>query len=152
MSRAALFVVIQFVLLGTFALLLLAFPVGGGAVAAGFIVVIAAFLLIALGILEHMLRNAAIPNITPTPNQNVGLVDTGVYKYIRHPIYSGVIAGTFGAALAHGHIVPLLFALVFVGFFSTKARFEESMLRRIYPQYAEYMTRTGRFVPGINLI
>ncbi len=152
MSRAVLFVLIQFVLFGVFAALLIVFPVGGGLVLPGFLIVIAAFAVIALGILEHMRRNAALPNVTPTPNQNVGLVETGVYKWIRHPIYTGVISGAFGAALAHGHIVPLLMTVVFVVFFGQKARFEESMLCSVYPQYAEYMTRTGRFVPGINFI
>ena len=152
MSRAVLFVLLQFVLFGVFAVLLIAFPVGGGLVLPGFLIVIAAFTVIMLGILEHMRRNAALPNVTPTPNQNVGLIETGVYKWIRHPIYTGVISGVFGAALAHGHIVPLLMTVVFIIFFGQKARFEESMLRTVYPQYAEYMTRTGRFVPGINFI
>lgn len=152
MSRAALFVLIQFILFGVFALLLIAFPAGGGQVALGFALVIVAFAIIGLGILEHLSRNRALPNITPTPNQSAGLVDTGVYKWIRHPLYSGVILGAFGAALAHGHIVPLIMSLVFVVFFSFKARYEESLLRGFYPTYAEYMTRTGRFIPGVNLV
>ena len=152
MSRAALFVAIQFVFFGIFALLLIAFPVGGGQVALGFLIVVAAFAVIALGILEHVRRNSALPNVTPTPNQTVGLVDTGVYRWIRHPIYTGVIFGAFGVGLAHGHIVPLLMTIVFIVFFGTKARYEETMLRGVYPQYAEYMTRTGRFVPGVNFI
>ncbi len=132
--------------------MLIAFPAGGGLVAIGFGLVIVAFAVIVLGILEHLRRNAALPNITPTPNQSVRLVDTGVYKWIRHPLYSGVILGAFGAALAHGHVVPLLLIVVFVVFFSLKARYEESLLRGVYPQYSEYMRRTGRFVPGVNVI
>ena len=100
MSRAVLFVLLQFVLFGVFAVLLIAFPVGGGLVLPGFLIVIAAFTVIMLGILEHMRRNAALPNVTPTPNQNVGLIETGVYKWIRHPIYTGVISGVLVMAVS----------------------------------------------------
>ena len=107
------------------------------------------FAVLMIAIWEHMRRNATLPNITPTPNAHVGLVDTGLYAYVRHPIYSGVLIGAVGVALAHGHLVPILVALVMIVFFTFKSRYEEGLLRAAYPEYADYMTHTGRFLPFI---
>jgi protein-S-isoprenylcysteine O-methyltransferase Ste14 len=152
MSRAALFVVIQFVLFIVYAVAYVAYPFGGELLPVGAILVLISVSILALSFIEHMRRNAAPPNVTPTPKQDAALVETGLYKWIRHPIYSAVILGVLGSGLAHGHIVPLLMTIVFIVFFGVKARYEESMLRQVYPQYADYMKRTGRFIPGVNFV
>jgi protein-S-isoprenylcysteine O-methyltransferase Ste14 len=151
MNRAAQYVIAQFVLFAVLLAALLLFPFGGdtGLRLIGFVMIGIGGLVILLGILEHQARNRALPSITPTPNQRVGLVDTGIYRHIRHPLYSGVILGAFGAALAHGHVAPILVAVVIGVFFTFKSRYEEALLRQTYPEYAAYMTRTGRFLPGL---
>lgn len=149
MSRAALYVVGQFVLFGIMAVALIIFPPEQLLLLRliGLALIVAGFAVLALAVLEHQRRNAAMPNITPTPNARAGLVETGMYRYVRHPIYTGVLLGAVGAALAHGHFAVMLVALVMIGFFTYKSKYEESLLRAAYPQYADYMTRTGRFLP-----
>ena len=58
-----------------------------------------------------------------------------------------MLLGALGVALAHGHIAVLLIALVMIVFFTFKSLYEESLLRAAYPQYRDYMTRTGRVLP-----
>lgn len=149
MSRAWLYVIGQFVLFGVLAAALVVFPLTDGTLVriVGLVLITVGFGVLALAILEHLRRNAGLPNVTPTPNSQVELVETGLYKHMRHPIYSGVLMGAMGVALAHGHLAVLLIALAMVVFFTYKARYEESLLRVTYPQYRAYMQRTGRFLP-----
>lgn len=150
-NRAALYVLGQFILAAVMLAALFLFPLGGDTTLRiiGLILIGLGGLVILLGAWEHQARNQALPYITPEPNKNVGLVDTGIYRYIRHPLYSGVILGAFGVALAHGHIAPIIIAAVIAVFFTSKSIFEESLLRQTYPAYADYMKRTGRFLPGL---
>lgn len=149
MNRAQLFVAGQFALFAVLALSLVMFPTGQTTLLrlVGFALVVIAFCVLALAIREHTVRNGMLPNVTPTPNQRAELVESGMYAHIRHPIYSGVLLGAVGVALVHGHFAVMLVALVLVAFFTVKSRYEESLLRGIYPQYGAYMTRTGRFLP-----
>lgn len=149
MNRAQLYVVGQFVLFAILALSLIVFPLGQTPLLhlIGLILIVAAFVVLALAIREFRLRNAMLPNITPTPDSHAALVSSGIYGYVRHPIYSAVLLGAIGVALAHGHFAVMGVALVMVVFFSAKARYEESLLRTVYPGYSNYMTHTGRFLP-----
>jgi protein-S-isoprenylcysteine O-methyltransferase Ste14 len=151
MNRAAQYVLGQFVLAAIMLSALFLFPLGGDSTlrVIGIVLIGLGGLVVLLGIVEHQARNREMPYITPEPNQNVGLVDTGIYRFIRHPLYSGVILAAFGVALAHGHMVPVIIAAVIAVFFTYKSRFEESLLKQTYPEYAAYMTRTGRFLPGL---
>lgn len=77
------------------------------------------------------------------------LVDTGLYRHIRHPLYVGTIL----LFLAPPIFVAARFAWVFVviGLIGTFARIrkEEAMLERGLPGYAEYKKRTAALVPGV---
>lgn len=149
MSRAAAYVVGQFVLFGVLAVSLVLFPIVDSGILRwiGAALVVAAFVLLALAIWEFQKRNATLPNVTPTPKQQADLVQSGVYRAVRHPIYTSVLAGALGVALLHGHVAVLVIALLMIPFFTAKSRYEETLLRAAYPQYDDYMTRTGRFLP-----
>jgi protein-S-isoprenylcysteine O-methyltransferase Ste14 len=149
MSRANWYVAGQFVLFAVLALALVVFPTGQTPILriVGLVLIAAGFVVIALAIREFTLRNRGLPNVTPTPTAHADLVQTGIYARIRHPIYSGVLLGALGVALAHGHIAVLGVALVMVVFFTVKSRYEETLLAAVYPQYADYRTHSGRFLP-----
>ncbi len=149
MNRAQLFVVGQFVLFALLALSLIVFPLGQTFILRilGLACIVIAFTILVLAIREFRLRTAILPNITPTPNTRASLVTSGIYSRIRHPIYTSVLLGAVGVALAHGHFVVMGIALGMIVFFTFKAIYEESLLSAAYPEYRAYITHTGRFLP-----
>jgi protein-S-isoprenylcysteine O-methyltransferase Ste14 len=85
----------------------------------------------------------------PWPRAGGALVDEGVYRRIRHPIYVGVIASALGWALFMASLAALVMVLLLGVLLDLKARREEAWLRDRYPDYADYQRRTRRFIPGL---
>jgi len=79
-----------------------------------------------------------------------GLVDSGVYKLVRHPLYASTILMFFGGSLAYRNwLSAILTALVFIPFMYYRARQEEALLIEEVPGYREYMKKTGMFFPKL---
>jgi protein-S-isoprenylcysteine O-methyltransferase Ste14 len=122
------------------AVLWLAVPAGAVLVAAG--VALAAAGMRGLG-----------PSLSPFPRPrgDGSLVAHGVYGRVRHPIYGGLMLAATGWALLTASIAALVLAAVLVSFLVLKARREEDLLGRRFPEYAEYRRRVRRrFLPGIG--
>jgi protein-S-isoprenylcysteine O-methyltransferase Ste14 len=76
------------------------------------------------------------------------VVSTGPYRYIRHPMYAGVIPFTAGTALLLGSWCGLLLGIVPIVGIAYRAVREERMLRSGLPGYEVYMARVKyRFIP-----
>jgi protein-S-isoprenylcysteine O-methyltransferase Ste14 len=102
--------------------------------------------LVVLGIGLLNLGRSATP--LPTPVRGGELRSTGLYRYVRHPIYSGVMALAVGSAITSGSVTIAVAALTLVGWLAIKARWEERRLSARYPDYAAYAARTPRFLPS----
>jgi protein-S-isoprenylcysteine O-methyltransferase Ste14 len=78
------------------------------------------------------------------------LIRSGPYRYLRHPIYTGVLFGVGGTALAIGEWRGML-ALLLVGTsYLIKAKREERILAASFGEaFAEYKRTTGFFLPGM---
>ena len=76
------------------------------------------------------------------------LIRRGLYRSIRHPIYTGILVAMIGTALIKGHLRGWLgFAVILVTFYF-KARREERFLRQEFgPGFDEHMRNTGMFLP-----
>ncbi len=85
----------------------------------------------------------------PRPRLDAELVEHGVYGRLRHPIYSGIIAGSLGWALVSTSPLSLVFVLALAAWFDLKARREEQWLTERYAGYAAYVARTRRFIPWV---
>jgi protein-S-isoprenylcysteine O-methyltransferase Ste14 len=83
----------------------------------------------------------------PTPIDHAVLRVDGLYRWVRHPIYSGIMALVVGVSLRSANIAVVAASLCLIGWFMLKARWEEQHLARRYPDYAAYADRTPRFVP-----
>lgn len=89
--------------------------------------------------------------LTPLPEPNgAGLVARGIYRWVRHPMYSSLVVICAGVAWGRGAWVVWGWVAVLAGFFALKARVEERYLQRVYPDYLSYSARVGRFVPGVG--
>ena len=84
----------------------------------------------------------------PYPKERGTLVETGPYKLVRHPIYSGVILSVFGwAFLAHGWLT-LGYAIVILVFLDIKSRREEQWLKEKFLDYDAYQKHVShRLIP-----
>lgn len=109
---------------------------------------------LALGLAFAAFRrvNRAGPNIIPEPRRDTDLVTTGIYSYVRHPIYTGVILCAMGLASIHGTGETWLIAGLLLVLFHFKARHEETLLLAAFPQYADYQRTTGRFFPYLSAL
>lgn len=85
----------------------------------------------------------------PRPRTDGRLVETGVYRRIRHPVYAGLVCCGIGWSILTASPAGLVTTLVLAGFLDAKARREEAWLLDRYEAYADYRRRTSRFVPGI---
>lgn len=98
-----------------------------------------------IGLAAIGLGSALTP--TPVPREGGTLTTGGFYRYVRHPIYSGVLAVVAGMTLRSGSWIQLVVAVVAVVFFDRKAAWEEQRLADRFPDYRDYAAVTPRFVP-----
>lgn len=101
-----------------------------------------------IGLAATGLGSALTP--TPLPKPHAQLATQGLYAYVRHPIYSGVLLVVAGLTMRSGSVVTLIVALTTFVFFDQKARWEESRLRSKYAGYAEYAADTPKFIPRLR--
>lgn len=91
-------------------------------------------------------------NLTPYPEplEHGRLVERGVYRVVRHPIYGGIGIGAIGLALGRGSWTALAIGVGLLGFFWLKSRREERRLAAAFTEYASYQDRVrARLVPWL---
>jgi len=84
---------------------------------------------------------------TPLPNAHAQLRTGGLYRYARHPIYSGLLLMMASITVAAGSGLRLLTLAALVLLLNVKARWEETRLAQRFEGYADYAAHTPRFVP-----
>ncbi len=85
----------------------------------------------------------------PRPKEDSELVTSGVYAWVRHPIYSSLILMSLGWAGWNSSPLAFLCALALVIFFDFKARREERYLQDKFAVYIDYKKRVKKFIPFI---
>jgi protein-S-isoprenylcysteine O-methyltransferase Ste14 len=88
-------------------------------------------------------------SVFPRPVSGGQLARDGVYRVVRHPMYSGVILSALGWAVFRNSVPAILLTLVLVVFFDRKAAQEEVWLAQKYAGYATYKQRTRKLIPFI---
>lgn len=78
------------------------------------------------------------------------LVKTGLYRYVRHPMYSSLLFLALGAFLKEVNLLTVTLALLATILLFATGKCEEKENRRFFgPVYAEYMQRSRMFIPWI---
>ncbi len=76
------------------------------------------------------------------------LVRVGAYRYIRHPMYSSGLFGTWGVFFKHPLWLSLCLAVITTIFWTMTAKIEEAENISFFgPAYQSYMKQTKMFIP-----
>lgn len=78
-----------------------------------------------------------------------GLVTTGPYRYVRHPIYAAVLYFAWAGALSHASPLPLVLAGGVTLGLALRMRAEEQLVLQRHQEYRDYAARTPRVVPKL---
>ena len=111
---------------------------GGGLMTAGTLLLLAGLLALGKSL-----------TAVPYPKDDATLVESGPYRLVRHPIYSGLIFIVYGWGLFIGGWLTVGYATVILTFFDIKARREEVWLAERYPAYGAYRRRVHKLIPFI---
>lgn len=86
----------------------------------------------------------------PTPKSSAELIQVGLYKYIRHPIYTGILLMLFGYGFYLNSSFKIAISIILLILFYFKSSYEEKQLCIKYSNYSEYTQKTGRFLPKFS--
>jgi protein-S-isoprenylcysteine O-methyltransferase Ste14 len=108
-------------------------------------IVMVAGLLFAVWAREHLGSNWSS---SVTIKQGHELITTGPYRVVRHPIYTGILAGLLGTAIALSQVRGFIaFALIFIVLW-LKLRMEEQWMRSQFGEtYTTYAHQTAALLP-----
>jgi protein-S-isoprenylcysteine O-methyltransferase Ste14 len=83
--------------------------------------------------------------------QDHELIRKGLYRTMRHPIYTGILLGLLGTVLVVGEVRGLLAFVIICTSFYYKARKEEAFLSREFgPNFDAHAKNTGMFLPRFS--
>ncbi len=120
--------------------------VGGLRLATTFIGIVAILTGLALAIRGSRDLGGALTPF-PHPREDADLIQSGVYRRIRHPIYGGMVLGAGGWALIMAAVEAVALVVLLWAFFRLKSRREEAWLADRFPEYPAYRERTRGFWP-----
>lgn len=81
-----------------------------------------------------------------------GIVTTGPYRYVRHPVYASNILLMIGLSLLTQSVWVLISTAIVGGFYFSAARREEASLRKAFSGYAAYQAHSGMLVPRLRVL
>ena len=110
----------------------------------------AAVFLLAYALYAEVLRENAYLSRTIEVQEGQKVVDTGLYGFVRHPMYAATLFLFLSMPLVLGSPISFLITLLYIPIIVKRIRNEEAVLKDGLEGYAEYMTRVKyRLVPGI---
>jgi protein-S-isoprenylcysteine O-methyltransferase Ste14 len=122
-SKDYMYVGIQFILFAVYII-----PITIITFVTGTVFNIIGIILLALGVLVGLLSIIQLnKNLSPFPTPITGgkLIETGLYNYIRHPIYTGILSTLLGYGLYSGSGYKILITMTLLVLFLYKSKYEE---------------------------
>ncbi|QDV61547.1 methyltransferase family protein [Crateriforma conspicua] len=87
--------------------------------------------------------------IHPTPGQQTVLTMAGPYRWVRHPMYAGLLLFTLAQLPFDWQPWRFVSWVCLLGVLWSKSSIEENALMQRFETYRDYRSRTGRFLPRI---
>jgi len=87
---------------------------------------------------------------SPLPNEHAQLRTGGLYRRMRHPIYSGLIALSLARTLDSRDHRQAVLSSALILLLRGKSSFEERALGRRFADYPAYAAATPRFIPRLR--
>ena len=85
-----------------------------------------------------------------TRREKPEVIKTGVFRIVRHPIYTGALCFYLGSVIITMSIAPASFWIVILLFYIYISRYEESILTESFGEvYRTYKKETGMLFPKI---
>jgi len=88
-------------------------------------------------------------NIQPKLKENSKLITTGIYAYVRHPMYTSVIGMMLGVLISTPTLIEFLLFGILIGVLLLKAKKEESLWLEHDENYEEYKHKSKFFIPFV---
>ncbi len=89
------------------------------------------------------------PSLTvlPEPKEGAPLITSGIYRYIRHPMYAGLILMGLGLTLARDSFITGIETILLYFVLTAKYHYEDHLLRQRWPAAKNYQARVGALIP-----
>jgi protein-S-isoprenylcysteine O-methyltransferase Ste14 len=128
-------------------------PLSASRVISWLLLAVSAYMIVA-GVL--LLRRARKPGVVRVDEKlfkferTTELVTSGIFKYVRHPLYSSLVLLTWGIYLKHPTVIMTFVALLSsVLLWFTATGDEKECIEYFGDSYRDYMKRTKRFIPFV---
>ena len=86
-------------------------------------------------------------SVNPIPKEGAEFIRAGIYRNMRHPMYSAVILLGFGLSGFSSHSAAIVICGVLIINIVVKARVEDNLLLKRHPEILEYQMSTPGFIP-----
>lgn len=87
--------------------------------------------------------------ITPIPDKNAIHIKSGLYKYVRHPMYLALLLTFTPLLISFYNPILLIVYAIFTINLLFKLKFEEKLLIKKFPTYKDYIQETKMLIPFI---
>ena len=102
---------------------------------------------IALGLMAVINMRPSNLNIVPTLKDKHQLITHGIYRFIRHPMYTSVLLFCLACTLTINNNQATIVMFVLLIDLILKSNVEEKLLSERFETYPNYKNKTGRFLP-----
>jgi protein-S-isoprenylcysteine O-methyltransferase Ste14 len=114
---------------------------------------ISSLVFIAFGVIVLLLAYKSLKpslSISPIPISNAPFINSGIYRYTRHPMYFGALLIGFGlTGLANNWPAWILMTALLLAL-NIKGSFEDALLNEIHPEARHYQLHTSKIVPCLG--
>lgn len=107
------------------------------------------FIAFGIGIWGIIAMRRSRLNVFPDVLYGSSLVKEGPYKLIRHPMYTALILMSFSLVISSFSYARMAVAIVLIVNLLFKIQFEEKLLCKAIPAYADYKMKTWKIIPLI---